>query len=211
MLHHVALVRTDVSGEHSLTFLAHRFLSPWWLWRYVSPKCWFLQGSHSVTSQTTAFFSNFTILSFQFVILQNVSMLQWSVINEFEPEREELRVLPWYFQWNCGSTKTSFITANAGLWAEIWTQDVLKVNLNWYALLQNVLFQKLWKSKWPLVYEGRQTLKRYVNSTNKGKQWPGFFWTPSEDTTLTLYSTSQESDLSNQDPSQCCSKPSSSR
>jgi hypothetical protein len=88
MLHHVALVRTDILEEPSassiirvtriselgklaatsnqcmlwrncqllLTFLVHRFVSPWW-WRcWVSPKRWFLQDPHGITFQKTPFF-----------------------------------------------------------------------------------------------------------------------------------------------------------
>jgi hypothetical protein len=39
-----------------LTFLVHRFLSPWWRRRYVPPKRQFLQEPHGVTSQKMAFF-----------------------------------------------------------------------------------------------------------------------------------------------------------
>jgi hypothetical protein len=84
ILHRVALVRTDVSEELSAsiirvtrigelgttvivflrsvrwllvtaTFLVHRFLSPWWWRRYVSPKRRFLLEPHGVTSQKTPF------------------------------------------------------------------------------------------------------------------------------------------------------------
>jgi hypothetical protein len=37
-------------------FPVHRFLSPWWWRRLVSPKCRFLQEPHGVTSQKTPFF-----------------------------------------------------------------------------------------------------------------------------------------------------------
>jgi hypothetical protein len=36
--------------------LARRLLSPWWWKRYVTPKRWFIQELHGVTSQTTPFF-----------------------------------------------------------------------------------------------------------------------------------------------------------
>jgi hypothetical protein len=100
MLRRVVLVRTHVSkelnasiirvtimGELGITlavtrntrtlrintklFLAHQFLLPWWWRRYVPPKHRFLQESHGVTSQKTAFFivtavktSNLTSLNF---------------------------------------------------------------------------------------------------------------------------------------------------
>jgi hypothetical protein len=86
MLCRVALVRADVSEERSasiiwvtrigelettltitsthrtlrkytmLTFLAHRFLSPWWWRRYVPRKRLFLHEPQGVTCQKTAFF-----------------------------------------------------------------------------------------------------------------------------------------------------------
>jgi hypothetical protein len=76
MLPYVALVKTNVSKEHSASiirvkrifqtciscqllltlFLAHGFLSPWWRKHYVPPKRRFLQEPHGVTSQRTAFF-----------------------------------------------------------------------------------------------------------------------------------------------------------
>jgi hypothetical protein len=67
ILRRVALVRTEVSEELSTSFirvtrigeigttLVHLFLSFWWR-RYVSPKRWFLQEPHCVTSQRTPFF-----------------------------------------------------------------------------------------------------------------------------------------------------------
>jgi hypothetical protein len=68
MLRRVALVRTDVSEELSVpfsvcwllvtaTFLVHRFLSPWRRRSLVTPKGWFLQEPHGVTSQKTPFFA----------------------------------------------------------------------------------------------------------------------------------------------------------
>jgi hypothetical protein len=77
MLRRVALVRTDVSEEFSAsvirvtrigelgtaTFLVHLFLSPWWWWREVPPKCRFLQESHGVTFQKTPFFMHVFIHS----------------------------------------------------------------------------------------------------------------------------------------------------
>jgi hypothetical protein len=72
MLHHVAVVRTDVSERnlvflHSVrrllvtaTFLVHRFLSPWWWRRWVPPKRRFLQGPHGVTFQKTPFLVHFS-------------------------------------------------------------------------------------------------------------------------------------------------------
>jgi hypothetical protein len=36
-------------------FLAHRFLSAWWLRRYVPPTCRFLQEPHGVTTKKTPF------------------------------------------------------------------------------------------------------------------------------------------------------------
>jgi hypothetical protein len=38
------------------SFLARRFLSPWWWRRYIPPKRRFLQEPHNVTSQKTPFF-----------------------------------------------------------------------------------------------------------------------------------------------------------
>jgi hypothetical protein len=72
------VVRTDVSEELSASFirvtrigelgtmpvrasvffLFHRFLSPWWIRRYVPLKCRLLQEPHGVTSQKTPFFKN---------------------------------------------------------------------------------------------------------------------------------------------------------
>jgi hypothetical protein len=89
MLRPVAFVRTDVTEEcrasiirvtlmHAakkycvfvaclscyllpMLFLAHLFLSPWWWWCYVPPKCWFLQEPRGIWSQKTAFFIVTTI------------------------------------------------------------------------------------------------------------------------------------------------------
>jgi hypothetical protein len=63
LLHHVALVRTDVS-EECITFLIR-------VKQYIPQKRWFLQQPHNITSQKMAFFivttvktSNLTYLKF---------------------------------------------------------------------------------------------------------------------------------------------------
>jgi hypothetical protein len=50
-------------------FLVHRFLSPWWLRPYVTPKRRFLQEPHGVTSQKTPFYRryHFQHLFYRFV------------------------------------------------------------------------------------------------------------------------------------------------
>jgi hypothetical protein len=55
-----------------LTFLAHRFLSPWWWRRYVLPKRRFLQQPHGVISQKTTFLEYVNNLEYQLLWIRTV-------------------------------------------------------------------------------------------------------------------------------------------
>jgi hypothetical protein len=55
-------------------FLVHRFLSPWWRRRHVSPKRRYLQEPHGVTSQKTPFFIVYSWLQFSGWVLSSLSL-----------------------------------------------------------------------------------------------------------------------------------------
>jgi hypothetical protein len=112
MLCCVALVRTDVSEELSVSFirvtrigelgtklqlalfLVHPFLSPWWRRRWVPPKRRFLQEPNDITSKKTPFFivttvktSNITTTGLLLLFQENSLETSWT------KSREE----PWFY------------------------------------------------------------------------------------------------------------------
>jgi hypothetical protein len=95
-------------------FLVHRFLSPWWRWRYVPPKRRFLQEPHGVISENSPFFIvttvNISNLTYKCLVRNSH---QTHYLHATEPSRLWLRKI-WGFR--CGDYEECRLLLRDVIW-----------------------------------------------------------------------------------------------